>query len=451
MVVQKIVVLGGGESGVGAALLAQAKGFDVFLSDRGSLAESYRSTLQDAGIPFEEGQHTEERILTASEVIKSPGIPATVPLVQKLRAQGTPVISEIEFAARYTRARLIGITGSNGKTTTTLLIYHLLKTAGLNVGLAGNIGDSFAEQVITDTFDYFVLELSSFQLDDMYHTHLDVMVLLNITPDHLDRYDYNFAQYVASKFRILQNALPEDDFIYFAESQPIMAELARHTPTVQSLPISLVTTVSPGGYLADGQLRATSKGQSFTLAQAETPLRGPHNAINMLAAILAAQSVGVAKEAIETGLKTFQNAAHRLEPVGTINGVQFINDSKATNVDSVFYALSSMNAPVIWIAGGLDKGNDYSQLDELVGQKVKALICLGVDNHKLVDYFGNTVSAIHETQQVEEAVAQGLAWAQPGDVVLLSPACASFDLFKNYEDRGNQFKETVKNLMMTDE
>lgn len=450
MEVQKIVVLGGGESGVGAALLAQAKGFDVFLSDKGALAESYRSTLQAAGIPFEEGQHTEDRILTASEVIKSPGIPATVPLVQKLRARGISIISEIEFAARYTRARLIGITGSNGKTTTTLLIYHLLKTAGLNVGLAGNIGDSFAEQVITDTFDYFVLELSSFQLDDMYQTHLDVMVLLNITPDHLDRYDYNFGQYVASKFRILQNALPEDDFIYFAESQPILAELTRHTPSVQSLPISLTTTVSPGGYWADGQLTATNKGHLFTLAQAETPLRGPHNAINMLAAVLAAQSVGVAKEAIETGLRTFQNAAHRLEPAGTINGVQFINDSKATNVDSVFYALSSMEAPVIWIAGGLDKGNEYSQLDELVGQKVKALICLGVDNHKLVDYFGNTLSSIYETQRVEEAVAQGLAWAQPGDVVLLSPACASFDLFKNYEDRGNQFKETVSHLMMND-
>ncbi len=451
MVVQKIVILGGGESGVGAALLAQAKGFDVFLSDRGSLTERYRSTLQNAGIPFEEGSHTEERILTAGEVIKSPGIPATVPLVQKLRAQGTPVISEIEFAARYTRARLIGITGSNGKTTTTLLIYHLLKTAGLNVGLAGNIGDSFAEQVINDTFDYFVLELSSFQLDDMHHAHLDVMVLLNITPDHLDRYNYNFAQYVASKFRILQNALPKDDFIYFAESQPILDELNRCMPAVQALPISLTTAVSPGGYLADGQLTATNKGQLFTLAQAETPLRGPHNAINMLAAILAAQSVGVTEDAIKTGLETFQNAAHRLEPAGTINGIQFINDSKATNVDSVFYALSSMEAPVIWIAGGLDKGNDYSQLDELVGQKVKALICLGVDNHKLVDYFGSTLSSLYETQRVEEAVAQGLAWAQPGDVVLLSPACASFDLFRNYEDRGNQFKDAVKNLMTNDD
>lgn len=449
MAVQKIVVLGGGESGVGAALLARAKGFDVFLSDKGPLKESYRTRLQAASIPFEEGQHTEDQILDATEVIKSPGIPEKAPLIQKLRAQGTPVISEIEFAARYTQAKLIGITGSNGKTTTTLLIHHLLKTAGFNVGLAGNIGDSFAAQVIQNTFDYYVLELSSFQLDDMYETHLDVRLLLNITPDHLDRYEYNFQNYVASKFRILQNARPTDKFIYFAESQPIQDELAHRKPAVQLLPISLGTPVSPGGYLADGWLRATTQEQSFTLPQAETPLRGPHNAINMLAAMLAAQAVGVPNTAIEAGLKTFQNAAHRLEPAGTINGIQFINDSKATNVDSVFYALSSMDAPTIWIAGGQDKGNDYSQLDELVRQKVKALICLGVDNHKLVDYFGKTISLLYETQQVEEAIKQGLAWAQPGDVVLLSPACASFDLFKNYEDRGNQFKAAVKNLMTT--
>jgi UDP-N-acetylmuramoylalanine--D-glutamate ligase len=448
---QKIVILGGGESGVGAALLAQAKGFDVFLSDRGALKESYRATLQAANIPFEEGQHTESLILSASEVVKSPGIPATVPLVQKLKAQGTPVISEIEFAARYTNAKLIGITGSNGKTTTTLLIYHLLKTAGFNVGLAGNIGDSFAEQVITNTFDYYVLELSSFQLDDMYATHLDVMVLLNITPDHLDRYNYEFQNYVESKFRILQQAKPADTFIHFAESEPIRNELAKRKPAVTQLPISLQMNVVPGGYLADGQLVTQTGNQGFTIAQAETPLRGPHNAINMLAAVLAAQSVDVPTEAIEAGLKTFQNTAHRLEPAGTINGVQFINDSKATNVDSVFYALSSMDAPTIWIAGGLDKGNDYSQLDELVRRKVKALICLGVDNHKLVDYFGSTVSSIYETQNIVDAVAKGLEWGQPGDVVLLSPACASFDLFKNYEDRGNQFKEAVQNLMMNDE
>ena len=447
---QKVVVLGGGESGVGAALLAQAKGFDVFLSDKGALKESYRTTLQKAGIPFEEGQHTEERVLAASEVVKSPGIPSTVPLVQKLRAQGTPVISEIEFAARYTKAKIIGITGSNGKTTTTLLTYHLLKTAGVNVGLAGNVGDSFAEQVISDTFDYFVLELSSFQLDDMYTTHLNVMVLLNITPDHLDRYGYNFQNYVDSKFRILQNAQSSDDFIYFAESQPILDELAKRNPTVNKLPISLQTVVNEGGYLTNGELITKNKDRSFAIPQAETPLRGPHNAINMLAAILAAQSVGVANDAITTGLKTFQNAAHRLEPAGAINGVQFINDSKATNVDSVFYALSSMDSPIIWIAGGQDKGNDYSQLDDVVRQKVKALICLGVDNHKLVDYFGNTISTIYETQQVTDAVAKSLELGEPGDIVLLSPACASFDLFKNYEDRGNQFKAAVQKLIVND-
>ncbi|MFD2572613.1 UDP-N-acetylmuramoyl-L-alanine--D-glutamate ligase [Spirosoma soli] len=446
----KVVILGGGESGVGAALLAQAKGFDVFLSDKGKLKESYRTTLQNAGIPFEEGEHTEERVLGADEVIKSPGIPSTVPLVQKLRAQGTSVISEIEFAARYTKAKLVGITGSNGKTTTTLLTYHLFKTAGLNVGLAGNVGDSFAEQVIDDTFDYFVLELSSFQLDDMYQTHLDIMVLLNITPDHLDRYGYNFQNYVDSKFRILQNARPDDDFIFFRESQPIADELAKRTPTVHQLPISLEASVEVGGYRQDEQLIAINRNHRFSIPQAETTLRGPHNAINMLAAILAAQSVSVPEEAIAEGLKTFENAAHRLEPAGTINGVQFINDSKATNVDSVFYALSSMDAPTIWIAGGQDKGNDYSQLDQVVQQKVKALICLGVDNHKLVDYFGSKVISIYETQDVQDAVAHGLAFGQPGDVVLLSPACASFDLFKNYEDRGNQFKESVRNLMMND-
>jgi UDP-N-acetylmuramoylalanine--D-glutamate ligase len=443
---KKIVILGGGESGVGAALLAQAKGFDVFLSDRGSLKETYRSTLKTAGIPFEEGQHTEEQILSASEVVKSPGIPGTVPLVQKLRAQGTPVISEIEFAARYTDAKLIGITGSNGKTTTTLLIYHLLKTAGLNVGLAGNVGDSFAEQVITGTFDYYVLELSSFQLDDMYDTHLDISVLLNITPDHLDRYDYNFQNYVDSKFRIIQNARSGDDFIYFAESSPITTELAKRNPAINRLPISLETTVSPGGYLADGLLTVTNKGRSLAVSQSDTPLRGPHNAINMLAAMLVAQSVDISDEAIIEGLKTFQNAAHRLEPAGTVQGVQFINDSKATNVDSVFYALSSMDSPTIWIAGGQDKGNDYSQLDDLVRRKVKALICLGVDNHKLVDYFGQKIPIIYETQQIGDAVRKGLELGQPGNTVLLSPACASFDLFKNYEDRGNQFKEAVQKL-----
>jgi UDP-N-acetylmuramoylalanine--D-glutamate ligase len=448
MAARKIVILGGGESGVGAALLAQAKGYEVFLSDKGVLSDAYRATLQTVGIPFEEGQHSEDRILDALEVVKSPGIPGTTSLVKKLRAQGTPVISEIEFAARYTKAKLIGITGSNGKTTTTLLTYHLLKTAGFNVGLAGNVGDSFARQVINDVFDYFALELSSFQLDDMYDTHLDVMVLLNITPDHLDRYEYSFQNYVDSKFRILQQARPIDNFIYFAESEPVLTGLARRNPAVHRLPVSLETVPEEGGCLAHGQLHANYRGRAFEMQQAHTTLRGPHNAINTLAAVLAAQSVGVSNDAIAEGLKTFVNAPHRLELAGTIDSVQFINDSKATNVDSVYYALSSMDAPVIWIAGGLDKGNDYAQLDELVRQKVKALICLGVDNHKLVDYFGGKVSAIYETQDIREAIDRGRALGKPGDVVLLSPACASFDLFRNYEDRGNQFKAAVQSLGM---
>ncbi|WP_345268401.1 UDP-N-acetylmuramoyl-L-alanine--D-glutamate ligase [Nibrella viscosa] len=447
MAAQKLVVLGGGESGVGAALLGQAKGFDVFVSDKGPLLDNYRAVLRDAGIPFEEGHHTEARILQADEVVKSPGIPEKVPLVQQLKAKGIPVISEIELAARYTRAKLIGITGSNGKTTTTLLIYHLLKTAGLNVGLAGNIGDSFARQVIDDTFDYYVLELSSFQLDDMYQTRLHTAILLNITPDHLDRYEYNFQHYVNSKFRILQNMQPQDNFIYFRENPAIADELAKRSPDVNRLPVSLEQAVNPGGYLQNGRLIAGYGEQAFNLDMAELPLKGPHNAINMLSAILAAQSVGVNSEAIAEGLGTFKNAAHRLEPTGTVNGVQFINDSKATNVDSVFYALASMEVPTIWIAGGLDKGNDYSQLDRLVRQKVKALICLGKDNRKLTEYFTGIVPLVYETQDMKDAVAKGLAWAQPGDVVLLSPACASFDLFRNYEDRGNQFKEAVQRLV----
>ncbi len=443
---QKLVILGGGESGVGAALLGKAKGFDVFLSDRGGLKDKYRDELRQHTIDFEEGTHTEDWILQANLVVKSPGIPDTVPLIQALKAQGIPVISEIEFAARYTTAKLIGITGSNGKTTTTLLIYHLLKTAGFKVGLAGNIGDSFAKAVIHDTFDWFVLEISSFQLDTMYDTRLNVAVLLNITPDHLDRYGYSFQNYVASKFRILQNMQPSDDFIYFQESPAIVAELANQSLAPKALPISLEQPVSPGGFFLNGELVAQNGEARFTLPVADLPLKGPHNAINMLAAVLAAQSVGVSSEHIAEGLRTFQNAAHRLEPAGVVNGVTFINDSKATNVDSVFYALSSMTASTVWIAGGQDKGNDYSQLDELVGQRVKALICLGKDNAKLVAHFSGMIPLIFETQSVTEAVQKGLNWAAPGETVLLSPACASFDLFRNYEDRGEQFKDSIKNL-----
>ncbi|MFC5410801.1 UDP-N-acetylmuramoyl-L-alanine--D-glutamate ligase [Larkinella bovis] len=438
-----MVILGGGESGVGAALLARAKGYTVFLSDRSLLQESYRQVLEQAEIPFEEGQHTEERILQATEVVKSPGIPEKAPIIQKLRQQNIPIISEIELAARYTNARLIGITGSNGKTTTTLLTYHLLKTAGLNVGLAGNIGDSFARQVLEHSFDYYVLELSSFQLDDMNQARMNVAILLNITPDHLDRYEYRFQNYVNSKFRILQNMRPDDTFIYYQESAVIREELDRKKPDVRLLPVSLIDTPQPGAYLKDGFLVVND----FEIPLADLPLKGKHNAINMLAATLAAQVVGVQPDVLRAGLLTFRNAAHRLEPVGEIRGVQFINDSKATNVDSVYYALESMTSPVIWIAGGLDKGNEYDQLAGLVKEKVKALICLGKDNQKLVRYFSDRVPTLFETQDVNEAVAKGLELASPGDTVLLSPACASFDLFRNYEDRGNQFKEAVKRMM----
>lgn len=443
----KIVVLGGGESGVGAALLAQAKGFDVFLSDKSLLSEEYREILHTNKIPFEEGQHTEEQILTADEVIKSPGIPDKVPLVKQLYAQGTPIISEIEFASRYTKAKKIAITGSNGKTTTTLLTYHLLKSAGINVGLAGNIGESFAKQVIDDTFDWFVLELSSFQLDNMYEFKADVGILLNITPDHLDRYDYIFQNYVNSKFRILQNMKSTDDFIYFADNEAIAIELSHKQFNVNHLPISFSKKEKNGGFFHDGVLHLTRHPRTFDIRADELPIKGPHNVINAMAATLAAMSIGLTDEQISNGLLTFQNVAHRLEPVAEINKIQFINDSKATNVDSVFYALNSYDTPIIWIAGGLDKGNDYTQIESLVRHKVKALICLGKDNSKLLSFFTPIVPIVIETQDVKEAVQQSLSLGQPGDVALLSPACASFDLFKNYEDRGEQFKAAVRSFV----
>ncbi|AEI48207.1 UDP-N-acetylmuramoyl-L-alanine--D-glutamate ligase [Runella slithyformis] len=443
----KIVVLGGGESGVGAALLAQAKGFDVFLSDKGSLSDDYREILTVNRIPFEEGQHTEERVLAANEVIKSPGIPDKVPLVKKLYAQKVPVISEIEFAARHTKAKKIAITGSNGKTTTTLLIYHLLKSAGFNVGLAGNIGESFAKQVINDTFDWFVLEVSSFQLDNMYQFKADVGILLNITPDHLDRYEYSFQKYVDSKFRLLQNMQPTDDFIYFSDNEAIASELSQKEFNVNHLPISLAKKESIGGFFQGGILHLTRPPRTFDISANELPIKGPHNTINAMAATLAAMAAGVKDDQIRSGLLTFQNAAHRLEPVAKINGIEFINDSKATNVDSVYFALNSFDTPIIWIAGGLDKGNDYTQIEDLVRRKVKALICLGKDNSKLLSFFTPIVPVIIETQDVIKAVNHAVSLGSPNDVALLSPACASFDLFKNYEDRGDLFKAAVLNFV----
>jgi UDP-N-acetylmuramoylalanine--D-glutamate ligase len=455
---KKITILGGGESGVGAALLAKAKGFEVFLSDKSLLSAQYKEILAQNDIPFEEGQHTESQILSADEVIKSPGIPDKVELIKKLHSLRIPVISEIEFAARYTKAKIVAITGSNGKTTTTLLTYHILKNAGLNVGLAGNVGESFAKQVIEDTFDYFVLELSSFQLDNCYNFKADIVIILNITPDHLDRYDYVFQNYIESKFRILQNMTAADDFIYFQESEALAGELSkRNDLTVNRLPISLKAPLPPegelksdfktpplgAGGLLNGTLKVNYKNQIFQFPQAELPIKGSHNVINSLAAILVSKSLGLEDEQITAGLKSFQSVEHRLEPCGKIKGVQYVNDSKATNVDSVFYALGSFTEPLILIMGGVDKGNDYRQIEKLVEEKVKALICMGKDNSKLLEFFGKKVPMIFSVDSLQKAVQLSADLGTEGDVVLLSPACASFDLFKNYEDRGRQFKEAV--------
>jgi UDP-N-acetylmuramoylalanine--D-glutamate ligase len=455
---KKIVILGGGESGVGAALLAKARGFEVFLSDKGLLSDKYKETLSQNNIPFEEGEHTEAKILDAHEVIKSPGIPDKVELIKKLQSLKIPIISEIEFASRYTKAKIIAITGSNGKTTTTLLTYHILKNAGLNVGLAGNIGESFAKQVIEDTFDYFVLELSSFQLDNCFNFKADIAILLNITPDHLDRYDYNFQNYIESKFRILQNMTSSDDFIYYQESEALMGELSKRIElTINRLPVSLQSPpllkerglggeVTQGGSLQNDTLHIQYQQQSFDFPVSELPIKGSHNSINAMCAILVCKSLGLDNEQITDGLKSFQSVEHRLEPCGEIKGVKYINDSKATNVDSVFYALGSYDEPIILIMGGVDKGNDYRQIEQLVEQKVKALICMGKDNSKLVEFFGKKVPMIFTVDSMQKAVQLSSDLGTEGDVVLLSPACASFDLFKNYEDRGRQFKVAVAKL-----
>lgn len=443
---KRIVILGGGESGVGAALLAKAKGFEVFLSDKNLLSESYKKTLTDHQIDFEEGQHSEDKVLNANEIVKSPGIPDKVDLIKKIKLAGIPIISEIEFAARYTKAKIIAITGSNGKTTTTLLIYHILKNAGLNVGLAGNVGESLAKQVINDTFDYFVIELSSFQLDNCFEFKADIAILLNITPDHLDRYDYNFQNYIDSKFRILQNMNSENDFIFYQESEAVLQELAKRKYPVNYLPVSLVEEVSEGGFFRDETLNIVYKYQSISILQKELPIKGTHNTINAMCAILVAKAAGLTDEKILEGVKSFQSVEHRLEPCGEIRGVNFVNDSKATNVDSVFYALGSFDEPIILIMGGVDKGNDYRQIEDLVNRKVKALICMGLDNSKLTDFFTEKVPMIFETHSLKDAVKLSLDLSTEGDVVLLSPACASFDLFKNYEDRGRQFKQAVESL-----
>lgn len=435
----KIAILGAGESGVGAALLAQQLGYEIFVSDGGTLKDNFRKELTDKGIPYEESKHTWTSIFEADVIIKSPGIPDGLPPIQKLRQSGKEIISEIEFAGRHTAAAIIGITGSNGKTTTTRLTYHLFKSAGLNVALGGNVGTSFARNITENKYDYHVLELSSFQLDGIVHLRPHIAILLNITPDHLDRYEYKMENYVRSKFRIAMNQRENDVFILNADNPEIQNYLKdnRLAPRLIQVPSRFEDTRS---------LRISAPlwgGQEGVFDMTGCVLKGQHNFFNAACAIHAARSVGISDEVIQQGLNTFVNDPHRLEQVATVNGVEYINDSKATNVDSVFYALQAMEKPIIWIAGGTDKGNDYGPIEDLVRQKVKALICLGVDNSKLLNVFSPILKNIEEAKSAKEAVERAGILAEKGDVVLLSPACASFDLFKNYEDRGEQFKLAV--------
>lgn len=444
-----IVILGSGESGTGAAILAKQKGFEVFVSDSGAIPENFKIELLEHKIEFEEGHHSEEKILNADEVIKSPGIPDKNELIKKIRANNISVISEIEFAARYTSAKKICITGTNGKTTTTLLTYHLLKKAGLNVACGGNVGTSFARLVSEKNYEYYVLELSSFQLDGMFDFKADIAVLTNITPDHLDRYDYELKNYVDSKFRIIQNQTEEDCFIYSADD-PVTAEnISRFRIRAKQFPFSYEKELPVGAFVKDKQIISSidiNNLNPFTMYVNELSLSGRHNAFNSMAAAIIGQVLRIRKDTIRESLSDFQNIEHRLEPSGTIGGVEFINDSKATNVNSAWYALESMEKPTIWIAGGVDKGNDYTLLKELVKDKVRIIVCMGLDNRKIHEAFGADVDMIVNTTSAKEAVHVAQKLAKPGEVVLLSPACASFDLFKNYEDRGRQFKNAVKEL-----
>ena len=442
---KRIVVLGAAESGAGAAVLAKKKEFDVFVSDMSAIKDKYKEQLDQHGIEWEEGQHTEARILAADEVIKSPGIPDTAPIIQKLKAQGTPIISEIEFAGRYTHAKMICITGSNGKTTTTSLIYHILKGAGYNVGLAGNIGRSLALQVAEENFDYYVIELSSFQLDNMYDFRADIAVLMNITPDHLDRYDFKMQNYVDAKMRITRNQRPEDAFIFWNDDPIVRHELEKYDLKARLYPFSEFHETDAIAYIED-QEYVIERPTPFNMEQEELALTGKHNLYNSLAAGITADIAGVSNEEIRRGLMSFTGVEHRLEKAGRVRGVDFVNDSKATNVDACWYALESMKQPTILILGGVDKGNDYSQLYELVEKKCKGLVFLGVDNKKLHDAFDRFGLPTVDVRSMPDCIAACMSMAQPGDCVLLSPCCASFDLFKNMEDRGEQFKECVKKL-----
>lgn len=443
---QRIVILGGGESGAGSAVLAKVKGLDVFLSDSGLIKEEAKELLEKYQIPYEEGGHTREYILNADEIVKSPGIPDNAPLIVEIKAKGIHIISEIEFAGRYDKAKKICITGSNGKTTTTSLIYFMLKNAGLNVGLAGNIGQSYAYQVATENFDYYVLELSSFQLDGMYDFKADIAILMNITPDHLDRYDFKMQNYINSKFRITRNMNQEDCFVFCADDPVTVAELEKIVFKAQMLPFSQEKEVEDGAYIKDGQMYVSYKKDDYIMYLRELALEGKHNLYNSMAAAITAKAVNIDNKLIRQSLMNFKGVEHRMEKILKIKEVLYINDSKATNVNSSWYALESMKTPVVWIAGGKDKGNDYEPLYPLVKEKVHTLICLGVHNEKLHECFGDKVNVIEDAHSAKEAVELAYKYAKAGDTVLLSPACASFDLFKSYEDRGKQFKAAVRAL-----
>ena len=443
---KRLIVLGGGESGVGTAILGKKQGYDVFVSDFGKIKDHYKQELNENGIKWEDETHTQELILNADLVMKSPGIPDKAPIVKQLVEKGIPVISEIEFASPFTKAKTIGITGSNGKTTTTMLTYHLLKSGGLNVGLGGNIGKSFARQVAYEQYDFYVLELSSFQLDGIVNYKPHIAIITNISPDHLDRYEYKYENYIHSKFRITMNQTEEDYFIYDAEDEAISNWLQKNKIKAQLIPFSIVKKVENGAFLNNDIMEINVNQEEFLMETTQIALQGKHNLKNAMAATSVAQLMQIRKKTIRESLSNFQGVAHRLEKVLKIQNVQYINDSKATNVNASFFALDCMTNPTIWIVGGVDKGNDYSELIALVNEKVKAIVCLGIDNKKIIETFGNIVDIMVEVDNMQDAVKTAQRLSEKGDTVLLSPACASFDLFQNYEDRGDQFKEAVRNL-----
>ncbi len=445
-IMKRLVVLGGGESGVGTAILGKKEGYDVFVSDFGQIKDKYREVLKQYEIQWEDDHHTEALILNADVVMKSPGIPEKSPIVKKLLEKGIPVISEIEFACEFTKAKTIGITGSNGKTTTTMLTYHLLKQGGLNVGLGGNIGKSFAWQVAEENYDCYVLELSSFQLDGIINYRPDIAIITNISPDHLDRYDYKYENYIASKFRITMNQTESDYLIFDADDEAISEWFKQNKTNAKLIPFSLTQTFENGAFIKNETMDIIINNEEFEMKTGEVSLEGKHNLKNAMAATSVAQLMKIRKQTIRESLSNFQGVEHRLEKVLKIQNVQYINDSKATNVNATFFALDSMTVPTVWIVGGVDKGNDYNELMPLVREKVKAIICLGVDNKKIVDTFGNVVDMMVEVDNMRDAVNTASHIAEKGDAVLLSPACASFDLFQNYEDRGQQFKVAVQNL-----